>query len=127
MQQSPQLFKEISLLKNNLLYYVHKSDPLIPFLDQINTVHTFQAYFFHIHFNIIPPFRLGLPDYLPSEVQRKTLYAFLLFSSRYMPSPFYTFQCFHLNNILCRFSLGITCYDTVRNRCLPSAIQKRED
>jgi hypothetical protein len=46
--------QEISLLLNpNVHYRVHKSPPVDPILNQMNSVHIVTPYFFKINFNII--------------------------------------------------------------------------
>ena len=63
-------------------YRIHNSHPPVPILIQINPVHAPTSRFSKIRFNIILPFRLGIPSGLPSDIQTKTLYAPLLFPIR---------------------------------------------
>jgi hypothetical protein len=45
-----------SLLWNTMVHYrIDRSPPLVPFLSQINTVHTLPSFLFDIRFNVIFP------------------------------------------------------------------------
>jgi hypothetical protein len=69
-----------SILWNLKIHYcTHKSPPLVPFLSQIDPVHTIPSYLSKIHFNIVHPPCLRLPSGLfLSGFPINILYAFLL-------------------------------------------------
>jgi hypothetical protein len=56
-------------------YHVHKSQPLVPILCQMNLVHTIPSYFFYI---VIP---------------RKSTYVFVVVSSGFPTKALYAFLC----------------------------------
>jgi len=80
-------------------YRVHKGQPLVPILSQMNSVHTFQTYFPKIH--LIPfHLRLGLPSGLfPSGFHTKILYMFLICPIRAICPPSHCPWLGHSNNI----------------------------
>jgi hypothetical protein len=65
------------LWNSKVHYHVHKSPPLAPILNQINSVHNIPAYISQIHLNIIRPLSIGLPRGLfLSSFPTNILYAF---------------------------------------------------
>ena len=60
-------------------YSIHKCQPPVRILSQLDPVHSLNSHFPKIHLNIIPHLRLSLPSGLfPSSFLTKTLYTLLL-------------------------------------------------
>ena len=90
------------ILWNLKVYYcIHNCLPPVPFLSQLDPIHTSTSHFLKIHRNIIFPSMPGSPKwslYL-SFPQQNPAYASPLPPKRYTPRPAYSSQFYLLNNI----------------------------
>jgi len=109
MQQSPSrqanrfsASQEIPrILWNPKVHYpIHKCPPSVPFLSQLDLVHTPTSHFLKIHLNIILPSTPGPPKWSLSFrfPHRNPAYASPLPHTRHMPSPSYSSRYYHPNN-----------------------------
>ena len=84
----------------NVHYRIHNCLPTVPFLRQIDQVHTTTSYFLKIHLNIIIPSTPGSPKWSLSLwfPHQNSVYASLHPHTRYMPRPSNYFRFDHPNN-----------------------------
>ena len=101
----PQLVKKFSAFYGTQMSitHVHKPNPLVPLLSQINPVQILTSMFFKIHFHIIlllTPwvFQVALSFRIPHQ---NPVYASTLPYTRYMPRPSHSSRFDHPNDIWC--------------------------
>ena len=82
-------------------YRSHKCPPPVPFLSQLDPVHTLTSHFLKIHLNIILPSTPGSPKWFLSFTfpHQNPVYASPVPHTRYMPIPSHSSRFYHPNNI----------------------------
>jgi hypothetical protein len=89
------------LLNPNVHYRIHRCQPPVHNLSQIDPVHTPTSHFLKIHLNFILPSMPGSPKWSlsPRFPLQNPVYASPLPHTHYIPNPSHSFRFYHPNSI----------------------------